>query len=97
MPAMKLKVTFVDPRREPIELKVLPRAQVNTETHIGGDWGRMAVLSLYHMAWGTLRKTDPENTSDFDTWLDTIEDVTSVAEAAPDPTPQDRSDGISYL
>jgi hypothetical protein len=95
MPAMKLKVKFTDDRE--VEIKVSPRAQVNTETHIGGDWGRMAILSLYHMAWGTLRKSDPENTSDFDSWLDSVEDVTEVEEAKPDPTQSDQSDAVSYL
>jgi len=97
MPAMKLKVTYLDDDREDVEIKVTPRAQVNTETHIGGDWGRMAILSLYHMAWGTLRKSDPENTPDFEKWLDTVEDVAEVAPAKPDPTQQDRSDEVSYL
>lgn len=95
MPATKLKVTFTDQRE--VEVKISPRAQVNTETHIGGDWGRMAILSLYHMAWGTLRKSDPENTPDFDTWLDTVEDVTEVETAKPDPTEPGPSDGLSSL
>lgn len=95
MPAMKLKVTFTD--EHAVEVKVSPRAQVNTETHIGGDWSRMAVLSMYHMAWGTLRKSDPENTPDFETWLDTVEDVAQVEEEKPDPTPPDHSGDNSYL
>lgn len=92
MPAHKLKIFYTDESREPVTVKVTPRAQVNTETHIGGDWARMAILSLYHMAWGSLRKIDPE-TPDFDTWLDTVDDVEEIEPPKPDPTQSGPSDG----
>lgn len=95
MPAQKLKITYSDESRPPIEVKVTPRAQVNTETHIGGDWARMAILSLYHMAWGSLRKVDSD-TPDFETWLDTVDSVDEVEAAKPDPTESDQSEGVLF-
>lgn len=94
MPAAVLKITYNDESREPIEVKVTPRAQVNTETHIGGDWARMGILSLYHMAWGSLRKVDP-NTPDFETWLDLVENVEEIEPPKPDPTQSEASEGTS--
>lgn len=94
MPAALLKITYVDPRMAPIEVKVTPRAQVNTETHIGGDWARMGILSLYHMAWGSLRKVDPD-TPEFDAWLDSVENVDEIEPPKVDPTPPAPSEGAS--
>lgn len=96
MPAALLKITYVDENRPPIQVKVTPRAQVNTETHIGGDWARMGILSLFHMAWGSLKKVEPD-TPDFETWLDTIENVEEIEPPKADPTPPAPSEGASSL
>lgn len=89
MAAKKVKVSYNDGRE--VEVKVTPRAQVETERHIGGDWSRMALLSVYHMAWGALRKEDPE-TPDFETWLDQVDDVEEIEAQKPDPTSEAPSD-----
>lgn len=81
----RIKIYYAD-EREPVEVKVTPRAQVSTERHIGGDWSTMAILSVYYMAWAALRGQD-QQTPDFETWLDQVEDVEQLeSEKAPDPT-----------
>lgn len=92
MAAKKVKVTYSDGRE--VVVKVTPRAQVNTERHIGGDWSHMALLSAYHMAWGALKQEDPD-LPDFETWLDRVEDVEEVEAPKPDPTPPAQSDETS--
>jgi hypothetical protein len=89
MAAKKVKISYNDSRPD-VVVKVSPRAQVETERHIGGDWTHMALLSVYHMAWGALRKEDSE-TPDFETWLDQVDDVEEVEENKADPTPEAQS------
>lgn len=79
----RVKIYFLDGRE--VEVSVSPRAQVNTERHIGGDWSTMAILSVYRMAWEALRGKDKE-TSDFETFLDQIEDVEQLKDETADPT-----------
>ncbi len=71
-----------------------PRAQVNTERHIGGDWSSMAILSVYRMAWEALRGKD-KDTPDFETWLDQVEDVEQLKDDTADPTQSAQSSGSS--
>lgn len=92
MAAKKLKITYADGREAIV--KVTPRAQVDTERHIGGDWARMGILSAYYMGWSALRKLDSE-TPDFETWLDQVDDAEEVDEGKPDPTPSAPSDETS--
>lgn len=79
----RVKVYYLDGRET--EVAVSPRAQVNTERHIGGDWSTMAILSVYRMAWEALRGVDKE-APDFETWLDQIEDVEQLKDETADPT-----------
>jgi hypothetical protein len=79
----RIKIYYTDGRE--VEVKVKPRAQVATERHIGGDWQTMAILSVYYMAWSSVRLEDKE-TPDFDTWLDQIDDVEQIEVKEPDPT-----------
>jgi hypothetical protein len=80
----RLRIYYSDGRE--VEVKVKPRAQVETERHVGGDWQTMAILSVYYMAWSSVRLTD-KTTPDFETWLDTIEDVEQLdGDDAPNPT-----------
>jgi hypothetical protein len=80
----RVKIYYTDGRE--VEVKVKPRAMVATERHIGGEWQSMAVLSVFYMAWCAVRLEDKE-APDFDTWLDTIDDVEQVEEKKdPDPT-----------
>lgn len=80
----KIKIYYAD-EREPVVVKVSPRALVNTERHIGGDWTTMAILSVYRMAWEAMFAAD-KNTPAFETWLDEIEDVEQLEEKEQDPT-----------
>jgi len=82
--AQKVKIYYTD--GTDVEVKISPRAQVNTERHIGGDWQTMAILSVYRMAWEALRGRD-KDTADFETWLDLVEDVEQLEEKKDsDPT-----------
>jgi len=94
MTAMTVKVTYNDPEKKPVEVKITPRAQIATERHIGGDWAGMALLSVYYMAWVALMKEDPE-VGGFEGWLDTVSDVEEIQPAKPDPTPPDPFGGAS--
>lgn len=87
MAAKKVKVTYADESREPVVVKITPKAQVATERHIGGDWGGMALLSVYYMAWVALVNETPTEIPGFDAWLDSVDDVEEVQEPKPDPTP----------
>lgn len=80
----KVRIYYAD-EREPVEVKISPRALVNTERHIGGDWTSMAILSVYRMAWEALFAVD-KNTPAFETWLDEIDDVEQLEEKEVDPT-----------
>lgn len=95
MAAKKVKVTYADPEREPVEVKITPRAQVATERHIGGDWSGMALLSVYYMAWVALMKEDPASVPGFEAWLDSVDDVEEIQPPKPDPTEQAPSDEAS--
>jgi hypothetical protein len=95
MAAKKVIVTYADPEREPVEVKITPKAQVATERHIGGDWSGMALLSVYYMAWVALLNEDPTSIPGFEAWLDTVDSVEDKEDAKPDPTPSDPFDEAS--
>jgi len=77
--ATKVKVTYLDGRS--VESAVTPRAQIETERHIGGSWQELSILASYYLAWVALNKAGKES-RDFETWLDQIADVEEV-EAEP--------------
>lgn len=86
----RVKIYYSDGRET--EVKVKPRALVNTERHIGGDWQAMAILSVFYMAWASVRLEDKE-APDFETWLDTVDDVEELKEGkGADPTQSAPSD-----
>lgn len=87
MAAKKLKITYQDGREEIV--KVLPRAQVMAEEHLKGFTMENLWATTYRLGWSalnTLRKTD----LDYETWLNTIEDVEDYEEPT-DPTPEAQS------
>jgi hypothetical protein len=88
MAAKKVKVIYQDGRPEEV-VKVLPRAQVMTERALEGFRLENVWTANFHLAWAalnTLRKTD----LDFETWLNTVEDVEDIEEPV-DPTPEVQS------
>ncbi len=102
MPVRKLKITYQDENREPEVVKILPRALVMSEEHLKGFKTENAYAMTFHLGWAAsnvLRKTD----LDYETWLNTIEDVEDVtwldevedAANEPDPTQPDPSGDTS--
>lgn len=88
----RVKIYYTDGREA--EVRISPRVLVSTERHIGGDWASMAILSVYYMGWEAMRETD-KDTPDFETWLNTIEDVEQLKEEDADPFAPARSDDSS--
>lgn len=91
MAAKKVRVTYLDGREE--EVKVSPRATVMAEEHCGGLKDKNALLFTYYVGWAALHKAGKE-AADFETWLDTIEDVENIVEDVP-PTPPAQSGDTS--
>ena len=91
MAAKKVKVVYMDGRE--VEVLVPPRAQVMTEQYVSGFKSENAILSTYHLGWAAL-KTAGKESADFDTWLDSINDVEDVTEEVP-PTPPAQSEDTS--
>ena len=91
MAAKKVKVIYLDGRE--VEVLVSPRAQVMTEQYVGGFKSERAILSTFYLGWAALSKAGKES-ADFETWLDTINDVEDVTDE-PDPTQPAQSTGDS--
>jgi hypothetical protein len=92
MAAKKVKVVYLDGRSE--EATISPRAQVMTESYVGGFSKERAILAIYYSAWAALNKAG-KVTAGFDEWLDTIDDVEDVDEPEPVPTVPAESAGDS--
>lgn len=88
MASKKVKVIYQDGRPEEI-VKVLPRAQVMAEQHFGGIKAENAISVTYYFGWAALQSTG-KVTVDFETWLNTIDDVEDYEEPV-DPTQGDQS------
>src|SRR5690242_10334283 len=86
MAVKKVKIIYQDETREPQIVKVLPRAQVMAEEYLKGFKFENVVVSQFYLGWAALNSLKLE-TLDFETWLNTIEDVEDVDET-PDPTPE---------
>lgn len=84
MPAMKLKVTYVDGRVE--EVRVPPRVQIEVEQALGGLSSDKGLLMTYRFGWQALFKAGKED-APFDRWIDElVEDVSEITEdVKPDP------------
>jgi hypothetical protein len=75
MPAIRIKVTYMDGREETV--KITPRAQVEAEERFSGMNDVSAVRASYWMAWRSLHQAGKEPL-DYETWLDRIEDAEAV-------------------
>lgn len=91
MAALKLKVTYADGRA--VDVRVSPKAQVEFERHFkiglpqaGQD---MHNEYLFYLGWAALH-TSGQESQDFDTFLDLIDEVTPLGAEPVDPTPPDR-------
>jgi len=89
MASKKVKITYQDNSRPEEIVKVLPRAQVMTEQHFGGFTATNGIAATFHLGWAALQSTG-KITVDFETWLNTIDDVEDYEEPV-DPTPEVQS------
>ena len=74
---VRMNVTYADGRV--VSAIANARAQVATERAYHGMDEQQRVELSYHLAWAALHHAGQE-TADFETWLDLIEDVDEVAE-----------------
>lgn len=88
MPAKKVKITYQDGRPEEI-VKVLPRAQAETEKALQGFTTENVWQATYRLGWAALQMLG-KTKLDYETWLDQIEDVEDFEEPT-DPTPEAQS------
>lgn len=84
MAVKKFKVTYQDDHEEIV--KVLPRAQVMTEEHFGGLTEDNSLSAGFYLGWAAVHVAG-KTTLDFQTWLNSVEDVEEYKE--PKPTPGD--------
>lgn len=98
--ALKMRVTYTDGRK--VDVLAGPKALVLTERQFktGMSAENPLLEHVYFLAWIALHKSGKEPQSDFDLWLDTVDDVESLepdeeVEAAEDPTPPAPSDDES--
>lgn len=85
MPIVTKKVTYID-GRDPVTIRISPRAQVMMEQHLGREWANMPLIGTYYSTWAALMKQDPASVPDFETWLDLVEQVEDAQAPEPDPT-----------
>lgn len=87
MAVLKVNVTYDDGKE--LEVKVTPAVQVAFEREYGMGLAKasqdMRNEYMYFLAWKALQLTGNE-TSDFDTFVGTIEDVDIVRSEKSDPT-----------
>lgn len=83
-PIRKVRIDYID--REPVEVALTPKVQVKFEEHFNislVDFGR--VSHIYWLAWAAATNAGQE-TRDYETFLDSIADVTPVMEVADNGT-----------
>jgi hypothetical protein len=96
MASKKVKITYQDETREPQIVKVLPRAQVMTEEHFSGFRSDNGIAATFYLGWAALNTLKLE-TLDFETWLNTIDDVEDYEDPKKpvEPTPGVQSSDTS--
>lgn len=77
MAARKLKITYQDERVEVV--KVLPRAYAMTEAYLKGFSTENLYAATYYLGWSALQSLG-KVTIDYETWLNTIEEVEDYEE-----------------
>jgi hypothetical protein len=101
MAAKKLKITYQDGRPADV-VKVLPRAYAMSEAYLKGFSTQNLYAATYYLGWASLQSLQ-RTTLDYETWLNTIEDVEDYEDPAkPEgpieeipPTPLDTSGVVS--
>jgi hypothetical protein len=83
-----LEVFYVN-GRDPVKVRIGPKAEVMFERHFGISMSQagkdISAEHLYYLAWASLRVAGQEG-ADFESFLDTLEDVEAVTGASLDPT-----------
>lgn len=100
MAVWRFRVKYTDGRE--LVTKAGPKAQVHTERIMRGLGDQNKLEAMYHMAKTSLA-LDGQDRTDFDPWLDQVEDVEDLDEeedangrTESDPTSQAQSpDGLS--
>jgi len=84
MAVVKIRVVYSDGRPDEVII-ASPKAQVMTEQHFGGISPQNKLEAHYYLTWLSLHRAGKE-AADFETWLLSIDDATTLDEEDVDPT-----------